>query len=276
MTGTMEYKSLRLEKNEAVINQVIERYHFLEQDRESLSALYQALLPLLRTEAFYIWNPVLEAEKVPKCETTSKCETVQPDVDAERERNETQALVFLSLGKAMDEFQSLYMDSGCLQEAYMIECIGLELLTEAYEEFVKQVQNDTHKWAKRLEFVGDNCPIETLPDLYRQVFTEPGPITYSEQCILSPKKSVAFFLTMSDKKVAGKPCHICSQCKNTDCMFRQAVSDSEKTYTGNRYSYGYQRFFGQQKQLKKRTNVQQTDEKKTDGKQADEKQADKK
>ena len=84
--------------------------------------------------------------------------------------------------------------------------------------------------------------------LYRQVFTEPGPITYSEQCILSPKKSVAFFLIMSDKKVDSKPCHICSQCKNTDCIFRQAAPDSEKIYTGNRYSYGYQRFFGQQKQ----------------------------
>lgn len=263
----MEYKSLRLEKNETVINQVIKRYHFLEQDRESLSVLYQALLPLIGTEAFYIWDPVLEAEKVPKCETTLKCETVQPDVDAERERNETQALVFLSLGKAMDEFQSLYMDAGCLREAYMLECIGLELLTEAYEEFVKQVQKDTHKWAKRLEFVGDNCPIETLPGLYRQVFTEPGPITYSEQCILSPKKSVAFFLVMSDKKVDSKPCHICSQCKNMDCIFRQTTPDNEKPYTGNQYSYGYQRFFGQQRQLKKRADAKQADERQVDEKQ---------
>lgn len=244
----MEYKSLKSEKNETVINQVIKRYHFLEQDRESLSVLYQALLPLIRTEVFYIWNPVLKTEEMPKCETTSKCETMQSNADAGDEKNENQALVFLSLGKAMDEFQSLYMDSGCLREAYMLECIGLELLTEAYEEFVKQVQQDTHKWAKRLEFVGDNCPIETLPGLYRQVFTEPGPITYSEQCILSPKKSVAFFLIMSDKKVDSKPCHICSQCKNKDCIFRQAAPDSEKIYTGNRYSYGYQRFFGQQKQ----------------------------
>lgn len=238
----MEYKSLRLEKNETVINQVIKRYHFLEQDRESLSVLYQALLPLIRTEAFYIWNPVLEVEEI------SKCETVQPNADMENAKNEMRALVFLSLGKAMDEFQSLYMDAGRLQEAYMLECIGLELLTEAYEEFVKQVQQDTHQWAKRLEFVGDNCPLEALPGLYRQVFKEPGPIAYSEQCILSPKKSVAFFLIMSEKKVDSKPCHICSQCKNTDCMFRQVVSDSEKPYTGNRYSYGYQRFFGQQKQ----------------------------
>ena len=265
----MKYKSLRSEKNETVINQVIKRYHFLEQDRESLSVLYQALLPLIRTEAFYIWDPVLEA--VPECKT------VPPNADMEHERNETQALVFLSLGKAMDEFQSLYMDAGCLREAYMLECIGLELLTEAYEEFVKQVQKDTHKWAKRLEFVGDNYPIETLPGLYRQVFTEPGPITYSEQCILSPKKSVAFFLVMSDKKVDSKPCHICSQCKNTDCIFRQTTPDSEKPYTGNQYSYGYQRFFGQQRQLKERadakqTNGKQVDEKQADGKQVDEKQ----
>lgn len=263
----MEYKSLKSEKNETVINQVIKRYHFLEQDRESLSVLYQALLPLIRTEVFYIWNPVLKTEEMPKCETTSKCETMQSNVDAGDERNEDQALVFLSLGKAMDEFQSIYMDAGCLREAYMLECIGLELLTEAYEEFVKQVQQDTHKWAKRLEFVGDNCPIETLPGLYRQVFTEPGPITYSEQCILSPKKSVAFFLIMSDKKVDSKPCHICSQCKNTDCIFRQAAPDSEKIYTGNRYSYGYQRFFGQQKQLKERADAKQADERQVDEKQ---------
>ena len=104
----MEYKSLKSEKNETVINQVIKRYHFLEQDRESLSVLYQALLPLIRTEVFYIWNPVLKTEEMPKCEKTSKCETMQSNVDAGDERNEDQALVFLSLGKAMDEFQGIY------------------------------------------------------------------------------------------------------------------------------------------------------------------------
>ena len=268
----MEYKRIILKLNRKLIDKVVKHYHFFEQDMEKLQALYQVMLPLVRAEAFYIWNPVVDVTKQAEAgrdATLQEAAIRDVKIKAAAVNEDTRALVFLSLGKGIDELQDLYVETKCLQEAYMIECIGLELLTEVYEEFVKHVQMETHKWAKKMDFLGDNYPIEELPDLYAQVFTEPGLISYSEHFVLNPKKSVVFFLPMSEEKTTVNPCHVCSQCKNAECMFRQELTDNidngntrieskdSKTVSQMRrpnstYSYGYQRFFGSQESQDKK------------------------
>lgn len=268
----MEYKRITLKLNRKLIDKVAKHYHFLEQDMEELQALYQAMFPLVCAEAFYIWNPVIDVTKQVEARgdaTLQEAAIKDVKIKGAAVNEDVQALVFLSLGKGIDELQDLYMESKCLQEAYMIECIGLELLTEAYEEFVKHVQMETHKWAKKMDFVGDNYPIEELPNLYAQVFTEPGLISYSEHFVLNPRKSVVFFLPMSEERTTINPCHVCSQCKNVECMFRQELTDntdngnaiienkgskivSQPRRPNNIYSYGYQRFFGSQESQDKK------------------------
>lgn len=228
-------QTIALEYHDKFIDKVINHYHFMGQDTAKLQALYQAVLPLIQVEAHYVYAPELKVEYKDK-------------VVGQAAEN---ALVFLTLGHGMDQLQDVYMGANCLQEAYMLDCIGLELLTEAYEEFVKMLQRDTSKWAIKMDFLGDNYPLEELPKLHCQVFADSdASITYTPQFLLNPKKSVAFFLPLSEERVTMNPCHVCSQCKNVECIFRQ-----EKTKTtgyqvrkpANVYSYGYQRTFGDQK-----------------------------
>lgn len=209
--------------------EIIRRYHFREEDLPMIEALHQSMMPLLQTKAYYRWK-----------------EKEEPIL------YERYAVVFLTLGDGIDRLQEVYLNKKCLSEAYMVECISLELLTKAYEEFVKRVQRETGKWAEKIDFLGDTYPMEMLPELYAEF--DSIDIAYNESLVLTPSKSVVFLLPMSEEK-AENSCHICENCKNTECIFRK---DNERSRLGAgrmpkrknsildniNNTYGYQRIFG--------------------------------
>ena len=204
---------------------VIEHYHFSSQDRESIKTLLEALSPLLDIRANYKWHETME-----------------------------KWLVFMTIGSAFDRFQRVYSDAGCLKETYILECIGLELLSAAFEVFGISLQNETDQWIEKMEFLGDAYPLELLPALHQYIYDEEeAQITYNEQLMLLPAKSVVFFLPMSQNPKEGNPCKVCNHCSNKACVFRR---EDEKT-AGKRavimknlqkgqkaYTYGMQRIFG--------------------------------
>ncbi len=178
------------------------KYHFRKEDFASLQSLSCMLVPLLRAKAYYVWKE-------------------KGDVIS----YERYAVVFLTLGDGPDALQEIYLSRNCLSEAYMVECIALELLTKAYEEFVKIMQQETGMWAVKIDFLGDTYPIEILPKLYQE-FGQMD-ISYNEKLVLSPGKSVVFLLPVSEKK-AEYPCDICKNCGNQDCLFRQKDLKEER------------------------------------------------
>lgn len=210
------------------LNHIIQRYHFREEDFISLQALSRVMMPLLQAKAYYLWK--------------GKGDTIQ---------YEDYAIVFLTLGKGIDDLQDVYLNSRCLSEAYMIECIALEMLTKAYEEFVKRVQRETGKWAVKIDFLGDTYPMTLLPELYEK-FGQMD-ISYNEQMVLTPGKSVVFLLPMSERKTKN-PCHVCENCSNKECLFRKECLTKGKRLEEsgrkrnvipfNVNTYGYQRIFG--------------------------------
>lgn len=210
------------------LNHLIKHYHFREEDFGILQALSQVMTPLLQARAYYVWK--------------KKGEIVS---------YEDYAVVFLTLGDGVDALQEVYLGRQCLSEAYMVECIALEMLMKAYEEFVKQVQRETGKWAVKIDFLGDTYPMELLPELYDGF--DSMEITYNEKLVLSPGKSVVFLLPMSEKKTKN-PCHICENCSNKECIFRTESHQKEvrgRTDFQRRAepsegvnTYGYQRIFG--------------------------------
>ena len=204
---------------------MIARYHFRAEDIPIIQSLSQVMQPLLRVRAYYVWQ---------------KRDSVISYDDY--------AVVFLTLGNGVDRLQELYMEQNCLSEAYMIDCIALEYLTKAYEEFVRLIQKETGKWAVKIDFLGDTYPIEMLSTLIQKF--DKMEIGYNEKFVLTPSKSVAFLLPMSDARTKN-PCHICENCSNTECLFRK---DSRGKKEGMRSSdnqqampntYGYQRIFGE-------------------------------
>lgn len=238
--NTAEF-SVNLTKKD--IQDIIMRYHFRKEDEVLLFALYHAMQPFVRIKGYYQWKN-------------------GDDVIQYKEY----AVVFLTLGDGIDDLQDLYMNKGCLSEAYMLECISLEMLMKAYEELVKQLQREYGKWVEKIDFLGDTYPMELLPELYHGF--EGITITYNEQLVLIPGKSVVFLLPVIDKQIEN-PCHICKNCKNEACLFRKKEQgkDNESSRewkdfsagketdfaarrleisASNRNTYGYQRIFGKE------------------------------
>lgn len=197
MRAKMNTADIRIHMEPEDFRHMIQRFHFRKEDFLSLQAISRAMAPLLQIKAYYLWK---SRDKIISY-------------------NEY-AAVFLTLGNGVDALQELYLSRKCLSEAYMVECIALELLTKAYREFVKKVQKETGKWAEKIDFLGDTYPIELLPRLYNEF--EQMDISYNEKLVLSPEKSVAFLLPMS-KKETGSACNICKNCSNKSCVLRSVT-----------------------------------------------------
>ena len=191
----MEEKNISVSLEAEELREMIGAYHFRGEDFFSLQSISHMLSPLLQIKAYYIWK--------------EKGETVS---------YEKYAVVFLTLGDGADALQELYLSRNCLSEAYMIECIAMELLTKAYGEFVREIQEETGKWVMKLDFLGDTYPLELLGEFYKE-FGQID-ITYNESFVLSPKKSVAFLLPVTEKKL-GNPCNTCDSCSSLECLFRK-------------------------------------------------------
>lgn len=191
----METVKLQVRLTKGDLKEAAGRYHFREEDFPLLDAIYQGILPLLQIKAYYQWG--------------EKGTPIQ---------YEEYVIVFLTLGDGVDALQDVYLERKCLSEAYIIECVSLAILDKAYEEFVKQLQKKTGKWAEKIDFLGDTYSMELLPNLYNEF--ETMDITYNESLVLLPTKSVVFLLPMSAEKQEGV-CHICSRCQNKRCIFRK-------------------------------------------------------
>lgn len=216
------------------MDNLLGRYHFQPSDSQKLQAMYEAVKPLLEVKAYYLWG-------VPELH-----------VDLE-----TYTAVFLTLGAGIDALQNVYLAGNHMSEAYMLECIGLELLSAAYEAYAAKMQLLSGKWAVKLHFIGDKYPFEYM-DIIHRAMGEID-ITYNDQYVMSPQKSVAFFLEMRQAEAGASPqdrtgltekrqqaahthkalchvrlAHICGDCKNVDCEYRHKEN----------YTYGYQRIFG--------------------------------
>lgn len=199
----------------AGVERVLKRYHFEAEARAALETLEKAVRPLLQARAYYCWNPA--------------------GIPAEGRM----AAVLLTLGDGFDALQDLYLERQCVSEGYMLDCIGMELLMEAYEECVRRLQQECGEYASRLEFLGDRYPLELLEEL--MPLTGARGITYNDQYVMTPRKTVAFLVPMEEQeKPREDPAqllHICANCTNRTCEMRQEIPAT----------YGYQRIFGGKK-----------------------------
>lgn len=213
------------------LENLIKRYHFQQEDMPMLQSLYAAALPLIDARAYSLWKP--------------------PALGAGLEEY---SAALLTLGGGIDELQELYLHRQRLSEAYMLDCIGLSLLTGAYESYAGQMQLKTGMRALRLHFIGERYPLSMLDKITE--LTGKTEISYNAQYVMTPKNSVAFLLELeapdmqtpdvlegARRTAAGgalccvRLAHICETCANMGCQYRQQEN----------LNYGYQRIFGSRK-----------------------------
>ncbi|MDD6812132.1 MAG: hypothetical protein PUD93_09745 [Lachnospiraceae bacterium] len=202
----MKREELVLQLEREKYTEIMERYHFSESDLPMLEMVGNYLLQEIKPEMFY------------------ECAAM--------------VYVVVSLGESVDKLQNRYTEEGNLLEAYMVECISMELLTQAYERTGEIIYRDTGKWLSGFDFLGEKYPLSLMEDIFEVL--QPEGICFNHAYMLTPKKTVVF-VSQLQKERKNSMCYICSQCSNYNCINR--LNESTKNVNRN-MTYGYQRIFG--------------------------------
>ena len=175
------------------------RFHFASTDLPHIQAIYTALLPLVECYAYY-----------------------SLDQDLDEVSLSHYAYGFVTLGTGLDELSELYLNHEQIQEAYIVDCISLMLLSKAYEEFAHVIENQTNLYPAELSFLGDTYSLNLLPQIYERL--APDAIRLTEGLMLRPLKTATLILHL-DTKAHTDPkqlCNTCATCKNLSCPSRKA------------------------------------------------------
>lgn len=183
--------------------QILSRYHFREGDGERIRELTERLLSAAEPVLYYA-----------------------PQGSGESLR----LAVLVTLGAGVDELQDACAEEGRLGESYMVECIAMELLGNAYEQSAERIYGHYGLWIGRFDFIGSTVPIEEMERLF--CILEPQEVSYNQAYMLTPKKTVAFYTTLMEKRQESY-CNQCETCRNTKCAHRRT-----------HLTYGYQQIFG--------------------------------
>lgn len=242
--------SVEQENEERFLGDVMKKYHFSENDKETMQKVYGSMKRYLSPYAVYRINNRMRG--VPLIDS-NPC-----------------AIVAMTLGEGVDRLQRYYEQENQLAESYMAECLANELLLYMYVEFNRCYARFHRRFVMRYVFVGEEIPLTGMTDLIDEIYgrTKTGDnqketqeqrqdreIRANEYGVIFPSKSVVFFAILSDnpKQVCEG---ICMNCANAACENRlqeasqiQTISSQTKLQdeTAAVYenlNYGYQRIFG--------------------------------
>lgn len=174
------------------------RFHFSSGRLPHIKAVYRAMLPLVEAYAYY-----------------SLAEDLK-DITFSH-----YAYGFVTLGKGSDELSELYLEHEQIEEAYMVDCISLVLLSKAYEEFAQAVGKQTGLYPSELSFLGDRYSMNLLPQIYASL--SPDGIQITDGQMLMPLKTAVLILGLDARPHSDihKLCNSCAACKNLSCPSRK-------------------------------------------------------
>lgn len=174
------------------------RFHFASADLPRIKSIYTALLPLTEAYAYYSLNQDLN-------EVTLS----------------SYAYGFVTLGNGVDELSELYLNHDQIEEAYIIDCLSLVLLSTAYEEFAQIVEKETNLHLAELSFLGDKYSLDLLPQIYESL--APENIKLTDGQMLMPLKTAALILALDTRAHSDikKICSSCAACRNLSCPSRK-------------------------------------------------------
>ena len=131
---------------------------------------------------------------------------------------------FVTLGNGVDELSELYLNHEQIQEAYIVDCISLMLLSKAYEEFAHVVERQSRLYLAELSFLGDTYSLDLLPQIYGRL--APDGIQLTEGQMLRPLKTATLILHLDTTTHANlkQLCNTCATCRNFSCPSRKATA----------------------------------------------------
>lgn len=205
----------RIERKLVLGKEQIERvrtdFHFDEKDEEVLALMAERMGDAVRAEFAYVWDDEI-GEKI--------------------QLGQRYALCCATLGGELDELLEILERENQLLEAYMLECLSMEMLSLLYEEGKQEIEKSGW-FVTGYHFPdGEGGLIEQLAE------KADFPVTYKEGYLI-PQKSVIYTATLSKERPKEKDCGICQNCGRKDCMNRKKQVRSPKELL-----YGYRRILG--------------------------------
>lgn len=194
----MNFIPLNVSLDEACLQEFVRRYHFNDTDKKEIIRLYRQLSPRVHAEFHY----VLEGDG---------------------------AVVVMTLGSAFDELQDSFIQKGDINRAYMVDCLGIEIMSLGYDKIDEKLHELTGKYAGGYVFTGvEELPLSETPRLMALLGQKV--VTYNEAYVLLPKKSVLFTVPLYDEKIEKHD--KCAYCSAVSCQLRKAE------YIGGAYPQG--------------------------------------
>lgn len=204
----MNFTSLRVSLDEACITDFIRRYHFDEKDKKEILRINRLIAPRVHAQFHYVM------ESSEKCADTNVARYDEGSGDVP----ENFATVVVTLGKAFDEYQESLQKKNDIHGAYIIDCLGLELLRRAYDEIDEKLYEFTGLFAGDYIFAGeDRLPLSKVPELMTRLGQKL--VIYNDAYVLIPKKSVVMEIPLY--KVHKKKHGLCAFCSNEGCENRR-------------------------------------------------------
>lgn len=183
---------------------ILEKYHFTEKE-----------------DFAEIGNMCLEIEQITHIRASYKKIHADKEKEIFRVREKEEAIVAaVTLGTEFDDMECGYGSRGEILKSYRMDCIGMEILMEVYDQMVQTVYEREGLWIDKFDFIGDGYPLSLLKEAMDYLGMEH--IKYNESSMLIPKKSVVFVGRLSQKKPESG-CRICKDCGNLSCSSKKEV-----------------------------------------------------
>lgn len=206
----MEWHPLKAELNEQCLRDVIKKYHFNNSEYDELHRCYKRLLPMVHPAVCY--------------------KVYDYGCSENREKTAREPVKYveavMTLGAAVDSFQDNCQSQKNVSWAYYVECLGMELLSKAYESFDQMLFEELGLWSGDYEYIGSEYPLEELVPMFARLRQKQ--VTYNSAYALSPRCSVAFVVSLYDYQIHKKT--MCERCPMENCSYRKA--DNPKLVKG--------------------------------------------
>ncbi len=202
----MEWHPLKAELDERCLYDILEKYHIADEEYDDIKRCYRRLFPMVHAAVCYkLYNSEEDASgrKIGKIK----------DIEAV---NYAEAVI--TLGNGVDNFQDNCQAQGNFSWGYYTECISMELLSKAYEEFDNFLQSESGLWAGDYEYIGSDYPLEEMIPVFARLRQKQ--VTYNNAFALEPRASVAFVVPLYAEKIHKRT--MCETCLSKDCKYRRA------------------------------------------------------
>lgn len=192
--------SLKPELTEKQLKSALARFHFGTEDYPALCSVYQELLPQVDAKCFfYIYN-----------------EESIPNIPYEK-----YAVVLATLSRQTDTYIDSKTNAGCISEAYMADCLALELLSQSYALIAESIHRFTGLWAGACEFPGNEYPISMAPSLLKHFHKVP--VSVNKAGVMTPAKSVVYITQLTSTAPSHSCNDVCAGCQNLSCTSRISI-----------------------------------------------------